>query len=215
MNYPLTINGKRFGIEHIATPTALAKQTNKGHWYPNMRYDVYKNQKFVTRLYHNLLHKSGNIVFISQGYSDKETAGFALLKKWFANFDFYTIINKTQCHQPIQEVIDAYKNIGVNALTIENNISGKTGPILNKLPKKHIVVGEQHNGYAIDILGGFQVYNSYFKNYTDPYHSYSDYKQFVLDGKKKWKDLLLKTEEVNYHTSYHTKPPKNPIKKNF
>jgi len=209
MHNPLTINGQGFGVQHISAPTGLAKQTNKGCWYPNWRFEVYRNKKSVGRLYHNLLHKSGNIVFVNVGYSEQELTGFKMFRKFFSSFDFYTISNISSCYQPTSEIKEAYESIGINWLSIRTNITSNIGEVLNKLPKKPILVGEMGGGIAIDLIGGFQVYNSYFDNYTDPYHNYSDYKQFVLEGKKEWKDLLLKTDEVAYHTGYHTRPKKN------
>ncbi len=209
MHLPLTINGQGFGAEHITVPTGLAKQTNKGHWYPNWRFEIYYKQKYLCKLYHNLIHKSGNIVFINTGYSDNELKGIGMLVKYFNLFDVYTITNESSCYQPINEIQQAYESVGVKFLSIETNITRCVGPVLDQLPKKVMIMGEQENGYSINVTGGFQTYSSYYKGYIDPYQRYSEYKQFVLEGKKQWKDLLLTKEEIDFHTGFHTKPRKN------
>ena len=206
---PFSINGKKLGLEHIAVPTALAKSVNKGGWYPNFRFTIYKNGKPVTKLYHNLIHTSGNIVFLNRGYNAEEIHTMQLIVKFFGLFDVYTIIDKGALWQPFDEVVKAYEDIGVNVLHIEDNITNKSGPLLQQLPKKPIIFGEQTNGYAVDFVGGFQVYNSYFANYIEPYHHYKEYKRFVSEGQKTWHDLLLTADEIDYHTGFHTKPRKS------
>lgn len=205
---PYTINGKKLGAEHISVPTALAKATNKGAWYPNFRYNIYKDGKLVSKINHSLLHTSGNLVFLNRGYNAEEISTLKLIVIWFGMFDVYTIIDKKALWQPFDQVVKAYEDIGVKVLHIEDNITNKTGPLLDQLPKKPIIVGEQTNGYAVDMLGGFQVYNSYFSNYVEPYHHYKEYANFVRQGQKTWKDLLLTVDEIDYHTGFHTKPRK-------
>ena len=196
--------------EHLSRPTSILKISNRGHWLPSIRFGIYKQNKdkndytFCTKASLAILHKSGNMVFGSTGYDDRAGEILKKLVKWFSNFKFYTIISQQGCTSNIDNVVEQYENIGVKTFVIPNNLACLGTPILNRLPVKPIVVGNQSSGFSLDILGDLQTYNESFKGYLEPYIKYKQWKKNILENNGNLMDLLLtKDQIIDHEIGYH------------